>query len=80
MSVGRPRPAVTLFFGNRDPAMRKTKRSPSPEPLLAAVAAAGWRGVSLERLRDVEWARRLAAPWPLGWLETLPHYAIVADR
>src|SRR5438067_2362406 len=43
--------------------------SPSPEPLLAAVAAAGWRGVSLERLRDVEWARRLAAPWPLGWLE-----------
>jgi hypothetical protein len=33
----------------------------------------------MERLRDVEWARRMAAPWPLGWLETVPQFAIVAD-
>lgn len=54
-------------------------RAMSPGPLLAAAADAGWRRISLERLRDVEWARRIAAPWPLGWLETMPHYAIIAD-
>ena len=51
----------------------------SPEPLLSAVARAGWRNVAIERLRDVEWARRLAAPWPLGWLETVRQFAISAD-
>jgi SAM-dependent methyltransferase len=54
-------------------------RATSPEPLLGAVSAAGWRNVSIERLRDVEWARRIAAPWPLGWLETVPQFAVVAD-
>jgi len=50
----------------------------SPEPLLTAVASAGWQNVAIERLRDVEWARRMAASWPLGWLETVPQFAISA--
>jgi ubiquinone/menaquinone biosynthesis C-methylase UbiE len=54
-------------------------RAVSPAPLLRAVVDAGWRNVRIERLRDVEWARRLAAPWPLGWLETVPQFAISAD-
>lgn len=54
-------------------------RTASPEPLLASVRAAGWRNIGIERLRDVEWARRVAAPWPLGWLETVPQFAVVAD-
>lgn len=49
----------------------------SPEAILSAVTAAGWRRVTLERLRDVEWARLL----PLSPLERLlgvtPQYVIV---
>jgi SAM-dependent methyltransferase len=51
----------------------------SPVPLLQAVSNAGWKAVRIQRLRDVEWARRIAAPWPLGWLETTPHFAVIAD-
>jgi SAM-dependent methyltransferase len=51
----------------------------TPEPLIRAVEEAGWRAIRIERLRDVEWARRLAAPAPLGWLETMPHYALIAE-
>jgi SAM-dependent methyltransferase len=54
-------------------------RLPSPVPLIDAVDAAGWRAVRIKRLRDVEWAARLHEPWPLGWLEQLPRYALVAD-
>src|SRR5438046_2583897 len=36
-------------------------RATSPEPLIRALTEAGWRSVRLERLRDVEWARRMAA-------------------
>ncbi|HSL10209.1 MAG TPA: methyltransferase domain-containing protein [Actinomycetota bacterium] len=54
-------------------------RLPSPEPLVHLVHDAGWRGARIRRLRDVEWARRLQQPWPLGWLEHLPRYALVAD-
>lgn len=54
-------------------------RLPSPEPLVRLVHGAGWRGVRIRRLRDVEWARRLLQPWPLGWLEHMPRYALVAD-
>jgi hypothetical protein len=54
-------------------------RLPSPVPLIEAVGEAGWRGVRIKRLRDVEWAARLHEPWPLGWLEQLPRYALVAD-
>lgn len=54
-------------------------RAVSPAPLLDAVRQAGWRRVRIERVRDVEWARRMAAPWPLGRLEGVPQFAIVAD-
>jgi SAM-dependent methyltransferase len=53
--------------------------SPSPAPLLQAVASAGWRNIRIERLRDVEWARRMALPRAIGWLETRPQFAVVAD-
>lgn len=52
---------------------------PSPQPLLRAVAEAGWRAVRVERLRDVEWARRLQSPFPLGTLERRPQFAVIAD-
>jgi SAM-dependent methyltransferase len=52
---------------------------PSPVPLVEAVVQAGWRGVRIQRLRDVEWARRMIAPRGLGWLETIPQFALVAD-
>jgi SAM-dependent methyltransferase len=51
----------------------------SPLPLLDAVREAGWVNVRIERLRDIEWIRRTAAGWPLGWLESTPHFAVVAD-
>jgi hypothetical protein len=47
--------------------------------LIEAVQEAGWKAVRLKRLRDVEWAARLHEPWPLGWLEQLPRYVLVAD-
>ncbi|HEX7247332.1 MAG TPA: class I SAM-dependent methyltransferase [Actinomycetota bacterium] len=55
-------------------------RMPSPAPLVGAVREAGWSGVRIQRLRDVEWAARLHEPWPLGWLEHHSRYAIVADK
>ncbi len=55
-------------------------RMPSPTPLVEAVYEAGWTGVRIRRLRDVEWTAGLHEPWPLGWLEHLPRYALVADR
>lgn len=54
-------------------------RLPSPVPLVEAVREAGWRAVRVKRLRDVEWAARLHEPWPLGWLEQRPRFAIIAD-
>jgi len=51
----------------------------SPALLVEAVDEAGWRRIRLERLRDVEWARRMAAPVPLGLLEGVPQFALVAD-
>ena len=51
----------------------------SPEPLIRALTDAGWRSVRLERLRDVEWARRMAAPPMLGRLEGVPQFVLVAD-
>jgi SAM-dependent methyltransferase len=54
-------------------------RLPSPAPLIDAVHRAGWRGVRVHRLYDVEWAARLHEPWPLGWLEHRPRYAVVAE-
>jgi len=54
-------------------------RMPSPEPVVRIVYEAGWRAVRIRRLRDVEWARRLQQPGPLGWLEHLPRYTLVAE-
>jgi SAM-dependent methyltransferase len=54
-------------------------RLPSAQPLIDAVYAAGWRGVRVRRLRDVEWARRIAARAGLGALESVPQYALIAD-
>jgi SAM-dependent methyltransferase len=54
-------------------------RMPSPVPLIEAARAAGWTGLRIQRLRDVEWAARLREPWPMGWLESLPRYALAAD-
>ncbi|MGH2724768.1 MAG: class I SAM-dependent methyltransferase [Actinomycetota bacterium] len=53
--------------------------APSPAPLVAAVRRAGWRAVRIERLHDVEWARRLVPPRALSLLEAVPLYAVVAD-
>ncbi len=53
---------------------------PSPSPVVAAVHEAGWRGVRMQRLRDVEWAARLHERSLLGWLEHVPRYALIADR
>lgn len=49
------------------------------QPLLDAVGAAGWSRVRVERLRDVEWARRRSAGPLLGWLEHVPRFAVLAD-
>jgi SAM-dependent methyltransferase len=54
-------------------------RLPSARPLVHAVYEAGWRAVRLRRLRDVEWARRIAARPVLGALESVPQYALIAD-
>ena len=51
-----------------------------PAAGIEAVVEAGWRRVRIERLRDVEWARRLAAPDRLlGWIEHVPHFALIAE-
>jgi SAM-dependent methyltransferase len=53
--------------------------SSSPAPFVAAVRAAGWHGVRIERLTDVEWAAERREPWATRWLSRRPRYAIVAD-
>jgi hypothetical protein len=54
-------------------------RLPSAEPLIRVVYDGGWRGVRIQRLYDVEWARRLQSPLGLGWLESIPQFALAAD-
>ncbi len=54
-------------------------RGSSPVPMIDAVVEAGWTGVRIKRLRDVEWAARLHEGWPFGWLEHRPRYVIAAD-
>ena len=51
---------------------------PSPERLIEQVEAAGWRVPQLTRLRDVEFARRLALPPLERLLGVTPEYVIVA--
>jgi SAM-dependent methyltransferase len=52
----------------------------SPGPLVDAVRRAGWSGIRLERLRDVEWVRRLSPPRLLSALETPPLFSVAAVR
>jgi SAM-dependent methyltransferase len=54
-------------------------RAMSPAPLVRSVAQAGWRRIRIERLRDVEWARRMASHWLLGRLQAVPQFALVAE-
>lgn len=54
-------------------------RMTSPVPLIDMVHQAGWRGLRIQRLRDVEWASAQHEPWPLGWLEQRARYALIAD-
>lgn len=49
------------------------------DAIMGAVEAAGWRAVRVERLRDVEWAYRVVSPPVLGWLESVPRFAVLAD-
>jgi SAM-dependent methyltransferase len=69
--------------GSYDPDLQESlplARRMGPAALMEAAGAAGWRLGRIERLRDVEWARRLASPSPLlGWLETRPHFALLAE-
>jgi ubiquinone/menaquinone biosynthesis C-methylase UbiE len=52
----------------------------SPQPLLDFIEGAGWNKVMIERLRDVEWARKMAAPSKaLAELESVPLYAAIAE-
>jgi SAM-dependent methyltransferase len=51
----------------------------SPLRFVEAAREAGWRSIRLERLRDVEWARRISSPPPLGWLEMVPRFAVIAE-
>ena len=51
-----------------------------PAALIEMLAESGWSRFRLERLRDVEWARRLGALNPLlGYLESVPHFALLAE-
>jgi ubiquinone/menaquinone biosynthesis C-methylase UbiE len=52
----------------------------SPGPLIEAVEEAGWRAARLERLRDVEWARRRLPPRAVHVVESVPLFALAADR
>jgi SAM-dependent methyltransferase len=54
-------------------------RASSPGPMIEAVQEAGWTGVRIKRLRDVEWAARLHEGWLLGWLEHRPRYVLSAS-
>ncbi|MDA8309314.1 MAG: class I SAM-dependent methyltransferase [Actinomycetota bacterium] len=49
-----------------------------PAALAALAAAAGWRSPSLRRLRDVEWAERLASPLPERLLGSAPRFVLTA--
>jgi SAM-dependent methyltransferase len=52
---------------------------PHPEYVVEVIERAGWHGVRLERLRDVEWAQALTTPIPLRLLGMPPEFAVVAD-
>ncbi len=53
-------------------------RGVHPNQVVEAVEAAGWPAPSVERLRDVEWARLLALPPVERLLGTTPQYVVTA--
>jgi SAM-dependent methyltransferase len=52
----------------------------TPEALAEAAARAGWRRFRVDRLREVEAARRRSARSPLGALEAIPRFALSLER
>jgi ubiquinone/menaquinone biosynthesis C-methylase UbiE len=65
-----------------DPGLRSSLPFASgmtPGGVLQAAEEAGWRRVRIERLRDVEWARRLASDPMVGPLQAIPLFAVLAD-
>lgn len=51
----------------------------SVEPVVRALAEAGWRRYRVERMREVERARRRSEPSLLGRLEAARRYAVLAE-
>ncbi len=49
------------------------------DAIMSSVQAAGWRAARVERLRDVEWAYRVASRPLLSWLESVPRFAVLAE-
>jgi SAM-dependent methyltransferase len=54
-------------------------RGTPPGTLVALAADAGWRTPRLCRLRDVEWAERMALPVAERLVGTAPRFVVVAD-
>jgi ubiquinone/menaquinone biosynthesis C-methylase UbiE len=50
----------------------------TPQLILGTLARAGYHRARIERLHDVEWARRLAEGPILGALEMVPRFAVLA--
>lgn len=67
--------------GAYDPAVKEALplgAGTHPDALIELIEAGGWSGVTIERLRDVEWARLLARPAAERPLGTTPLFAISA--
>jgi SAM-dependent methyltransferase len=50
-----------------------------PRTLARMATEAGWRVPRLSRLRDVEWAERMASPLPERLVGVTPRFTVVAD-
>ena len=67
--------------GSYDPSLREQLplgTGTPPEQVVELVEAAGWPGVRLERLADVEWAQRRALDWPERALGVTPRFLVAA--
>ena len=67
--------------GSYDPSVREQLplgTGTPPEAVVELVEAAGWPGVRLERLADVEWATRRSLPWPERSLGVTPRFLVAA--
>jgi SAM-dependent methyltransferase len=81
-SVGRAVGAGTGHHAEYEPDLRASlplAAHLTPERVLKVAAAAGWRALRIERLRDVEWALRRAGHRLLGRLEAVPLFAVLGD-